>query len=104
MNNPIPPEWRSALTLGVAGLFGSASAIPSMRFQAIEQAAFYILTGVVSAIYLSPAITEHFGINISASGFLCGSFAGSVIAKVIELVKSLRLQDILIGLFKKGGD
>lgn len=103
MHNPIPPEWRNYFTLGCAGLFGGIAAIPSMKIQAWETGLFYIVTGIISAIYLSPYMTEHFGINANASGFLCGSFAGSVIAKIIELIRSVRLQDVLIGFFRRGG-
>lgn len=102
MTNPIPPEWRSYVTLIVAGLFGSIAAIPSMKIQAIEQFIFYLLTGCLCSVYLSPYITDHTGLNGSASAFLCGSFGGSVISKVIELIRSVKLQDVLIGLFKKG--
>ncbi|MDF7673529.1 hypothetical protein PT277_01605 [Acetobacteraceae bacterium ESL0709] len=98
----VPPEWKTYVNMGVAGLFGGLVAIPSITIQAWEQRLFYVITGVISAIYLSPVMTEHFGIGTSASGFLCGTFAGSVIAKSIELIKTIRLQDIILAILRRG--
>ena len=107
MNNPIPPEWRSYVTMLIAGLFGSIATIPSVKLQAVEQFIFYLLTGCLCSVYLSPYITDHTGLNGSASAFLCGSFGGSVISKIIELIRSVRAQDVIgamIAVFSRKGE
>lgn len=99
--NHIPQAWKNNATLVISGLFGALVSIPSMGSQTAGRSLFYVASGMVSAYYLAPVVTSYFNIGISPAGFLCGTFAGSIIAKGVEIVRSVRLQDLLSFLMKR---
>ncbi|WP_342627555.1 hypothetical protein AAC691_15485 [Nguyenibacter vanlangensis] len=82
-----------------AGLVGAVVALPyqdGIRTKAGRIA--FVLTGAVTADYVAPVVASHFGATasgVSLAGFACGMFAGTVIAKATDIIRSIRASDVL---------
>lgn len=81
-------------------LSGAGGAIVSIPYTLLSKNAlnrlFYIASGMLAAYFISPDISRYFGLNMNASAFLCGAFSGSVIGKAIEIIRGLKLSDLIL--------
>lgn len=89
-------QTKEAGALWLAGILGAVIALPYHPAMKTHRLTF-LFTGVVTSYYLGPLVAAHFAIAQPVAAFLCGMLAGSIIAKTLDLISSVRLGDVLSG-------
>lgn len=92
-------ETKETGALWLAGILGAVVALPYHPAMKTRTQRFtFLFTGIVTSYYLGPVVAAHFGMAQPVAAFLCGLLAGSVIAKALDLIGSVRLADFMSGL------
>ncbi|GAB6853025.1 hypothetical protein [Asaia astilbis] len=91
-------EAKETGALWLAGVLGAVVALPYHTEMKTKRQRFtFLFTGIATSYYLGPVVAAHFAIAQPVAAFLCGLLAGSVIAKAVNLIASVRVGDFLTG-------
>lgn len=99
-------KWGNHFSLVIAGFLGAAvAARVQPTFATRTQLITFLISGAVSAQYLTSLATVHFGVSAThANGiaFLIGAFSGSLIARILIAIQKADLIEIVKSWFGGG--